>query len=520
MKSNRKMKESLVTFFVKYYIVFTIAVVLLGILFFYVYLLAEEGILKFTRPGVLPNQEKLLAEGTYERLDFKRILGKEGYFEILGQENHVVYASNGKKNSYTKEELVSISKYDMDEVVQVQDYRTKEDEIRILIEKFGLEDASKGEFLVLDEEYHILYSTMSYTKRQFTQREYEYLTQTGNGGYDTYQYPFQGPYGTENTLLLHIKRVSEKSYEKLTLLSKLVIPVFIVAYSILTGFFIFLLKRKIKKPLGLLEYAMQDFVDGKRDMPIDYSGPRELEGICDSFNEMAKHLKESEQKQKSMLADISHDLKTPITVIQGYSRAICDGIIGEDKKEKYLNTIYHKSNVLTELINTFYEYSKLEHPDFSITPERQDICEYCREYLAEKYEEIDIAGFQLKLTITAAPVMVMFDRMLLKRVLENIIANALKHNPSGTTLFFILTVEHSTVKITIGDNGAGIREKIADRIFEPFAVGDDSRNNRQGSGLGLAIAKKIMEAHHGSIRLEEMPQEGMATEFTILLPYS
>ena len=99
--------------------------------------------------------------------------------------------------------------------------------------------------------------------------------------------------------------------------------------------------------------------------------------------------------------------------------------------------------------------------------------------------------------------------------MKNIIANALRHNQEGTILRFKIAAEGNSIKITISDNGKGIPPEIADVIFEPFTVGDESRNSKQGTGLGLAIAKKIVKSHKGYISLSKKPEKGMSTEFII-----
>ena len=137
-----------------------------------------------------------------------------------------------------------------------------------------------------------------------------------------------------------------------------------------------------------------------------------------------------------MLADISHDLKTPITIIQGYAKAICDGVIKEENKQQYLQTIYHKSIVLNELINAFSEYSNLEHPDFRPVKTKVDICEYAREYLATKYNELVLGGFLIEVEIPEMIIWCQIDVQQMKRVFENLINNSVKHNKRGTMLFF------------------------------------------------------------------------------------
>ncbi|MBP5265696.1 MAG: HAMP domain-containing histidine kinase [Lachnospiraceae bacterium] len=227
-----------------------------------------------------------------------------------------------------------------------------------------------------------------------------------------------------------------------------------------------------------------------------------------------------EAARQKMLADISHDLKTPITVIQGYSKAIVDGMVSEENMDKYLNTIYQKSNRLADLINEFYQYSRLEHPEFQLTLEPGDLSEYVREYVAGKYEELEVAGYQLDVDIPERPIYMPFDHVELSRVFENIITNTIRHNPAPTTIYVSMEFlrEKHQVRIRLGDDGEGIPEEIREHIFEPFVVGDESRNSKHGTGLGLSVAKRVVVAHGGTIRLLPTTETSWSTMYEIILP--
>ncbi|MCR5641699.1 MAG: HAMP domain-containing histidine kinase [Lachnospiraceae bacterium] len=224
--------------------------------------------------------------------------------------------------------------------------------------------------------------------------------------------------------------------------------------------------------------------------------------------------------RQKMLTDISHDLKTPITVIQGYSKAIVDGVIPEENMDKYLNTIYQKSNHLADLINSFYEYSRLEHPDFELTMEPGDLSEYLREYVAGKYQELELAGYTLDVDIPERPIYLSFDHVELRRVFENIISNTTKHNPSGTMIYVSMEFvrDRHQVRIRLGDDGEGIAEHLRAHVFEPFVVGDESRNSKHGTGLGMSVARRVVEAHGGTIRLLEETETSWSTMYEIILP--
>lgn len=256
----------------------------------------------------------------------------------------------------------------------------------------------------------------------------------------------------------------------------------------------------------------------------DCGGTWEIRRIGESFDRFSERLAESEAERRrldegrqKLIADISHDLKTPITVISGYIGAICDGKVPPEQTERYLRAIQAKAETLTDLVNAFHEYSKVEHPEFLLYPERTDLAEFLREYLASKYDEIDLAGFSLSVSIPDHPVLCSVDPLQFRRVLDNLLSNALRHNRLGTVLYFDLDAGGSMALLRMGDNGAGIPPDRAARIFDPFVVGSDARTGG-GSGLGLAITRRIMEKHGGSITLAARPSPGRSTEFLLRLP--
>ena len=305
------------------------------------------------------------------------------------------------------------------------------------------------------------------------------------------------------------------------------IPLYLIAIVS----FLLWMNRKIKKPLVELNSAVDRLASGGNSRLGDMDGPWEIQAIGKNMDRMADMLAASEAERKKMdderqriLADISHDLKTPITVISGYAKAISDGKVPPEKVDSYLKLIDRKSEELNSLINSFHEYSKVEHPEFTISPDEKDICEFMRGYLAERYDEIKLSGFTLKAVIPETPIMCSLDSYQMKRALDNILYNSLKYNSLGTVIAVSVNERepadesrHGKVKITLADNGTGITGENAENIFEPFVMGDKSRSGG-GSGLGLAITKRIITAHGGTIRLIDPKPDGFSTEFEIILP--
>ena len=298
---------------------------------------------------------------------------------------------------------------------------------------------------------------------------------------------------------------------------------FIGLYMLLMVLFCIIIGNQLSKPLKLLRNALENF-DASSMQHIEYEGPKEFMDMVDSFNNLSDRLRDIENENKrladeknKMLADISHDLKTPITVISGYARALHDGLIKENEVKDYLKIIDQKSSNVADLINQFYEYSKLEHPEYNFELFKLNIAEFLREFLVDKIDELTVNGYELEVNFPDNEVgYIMGNEMQLRRVFENLIANTVAHTPKGTLLSFDMGCTSEKVLIRYEDNGGGISDEVADRIFDPFVVSDPSRN-KSGSGLGLSIAKKIVEYHGGTIVLERYAGKTQ-TSYLITLP--
>lgn len=507
-----------------HYIFFSLTVAfVLGSLYSIAYMKADE-IFKYPQVDDLITHKQAVLEGDYSQVTVEKFLGKGGYIEILNQNLKTVYQSDKSKpmGVYTQGEIDCIPTYMGNDYVLIDEYVTTSGKQKLLMTYESAYDEDSKGYVLLDEDLNVITSSKPQSKTKYTERELEYLTGTFSSEYDVWKHPYQDGH----TLLIFSPSIRDEDIDRYYTIIRGVNYIYIIFYILMVILFVYWLNRKVKKPLNLLNTAIGSFSNGQKEVIIDYQGPNEFVEICENFNEMSIQLSESEarrqeleQEKQKMLADISHDLKTPITVIQGYSKAICDGLVKEEQLEQYLTTIYHKATGLTQLINNFYEYSKLEHPEFKLNLEKWDVCEYMRAYLAEKYDEVELSGFMLDIDIPDEPLMCEIDPLQLRRVFENIMVNAMKHNPIGTTLYVTIKKQDKDIQIILADDGIGIPTHLVSTLFEPFIVGDDSRNNKQGSGLGLAISKRIIEAHNGSIQLATKPTVPYHTEFRIQMPY-
>ncbi|SFU55243.1 Signal transduction histidine kinase [Clostridium sp. DSM 8431] len=274
----------------------------------------------------------------------------------------------------------------------------------------------------------------------------------------------------------------------------------IIIYSIWTS-------KRIGKPLEKIDEALGKVIDGDYDKKVTLTGLKEFVVIGDTINYLIDKLKTSreenqrlEESKTHMLMDLSHDIKTPITTIKGFSAALYEGMVeDEEKKKRYYKTIYNKSEHVGELVDELFEFVKLQDTKNILKLESVDICELMRQIVVSYVDEIEEKKFELEVNIPDDILKMEIDYRLFKRAVSNLIENALKYNEEGTKLRVELKEFDDYIKIEIADTGKGIPESIKNNLFEPFVRGDKSRSSDGGSGLGLAIAKKIINNHGGTI---------------------
>lgn len=231
--------------------------------------------------------------------------------------------------------------------------------------------------------------------------------------------------------------------------------------------------------------------------------------------------KEAFDKQRNLLlSDIAHDIKTPLTTVSGYARALADDVVTEEsKKKEYLQAIVAKSMRMDELITLLFEYVKLDSSGFSLHKEKEDLGELLRENIALLYADFEEKGIKLQIEI---PEDEMFpftmDRVQMGRALSNILTNSVKYNEKGSSVLISLDSRPGgKYEIRIADDGDPIEEEFAGHIFEPFSRGDRTRNTSGGSGLGLSISHKIIQMHGGELRLDGQRKGGFTKAFVISL---
>ncbi|KQL21304.1 sensor histidine kinase [Cytobacillus solani] len=243
----------------------------------------------------------------------------------------------------------------------------------------------------------------------------------------------------------------------------------------------------------------------------------ELNQLLDvNLNALANY-KKSEQSIKKMISNISHDLKTPLTVVLGYIEMIqLDSEMNEEERSLILSKVHKKTIEVIDLIHKFFDLAKLEAEDKHISMTRVHMNEICRKNILDYYDVLTAKGFTVHIEIPDSPIYALGNLEVLDRILNNLISNAIQHGKDGRTIGLSLRNEEELVYVDIWDRGKGINELYKDRVFERMYTLEDSRNKfYQGSGLGLTITKRLVEKLGGSIQLSSIPYEKTVFSFTL-----
>jgi signal transduction histidine kinase len=284
--------------------------------------------------------------------------------------------------------------------------------------------------------------------------------------------------------------------------------------------------RSIIRPLNILRVGMNQIKDGDLDYSVESETGDEIGQLCDDFEEMRIRLKELinsrlqyEEDIKELISNISHDLKTPLTAIKGYSEGLMDGVADTpEKQEKYLKTIFTKANDMSTLVDELAFYAKIDCNTIPYSFKEINLREYFDDCIEEIGLDLEVKNIEILYANEVDPaVEVVADAEQLKRVINNIIGNAVKYLDKKKGYIQIRIHDCGFyVQVEIEDNGVGIPKVDIPYVFDRFYRADASRNSKKGgSGLGLAISKKIIEDHAGKIWAESEQGVGTTIIFTL-----
>ena len=406
----------------------------------------------------------------YSSVDTNYIRSIDGWLSILDEELQVIYTTNNEEvEAYTQQQLIKLT---------------------------------KGELLRNDEK---VYTSMKYfTDEKGEERlgivcipaKYVQVTATVSNM----------KYGIKNILIIYMGGIL----------------VIIAGYMLAVLGLSCYMKKELTNPIYMLIDAFNEISTGNYSVRLNFEAVTEFVEIRDSFNSMVKRLFDMEeekrvsyQQRQQLLTDIGHDLKTPTTIIQGYSSAILEGRVTEEHKEKCMRIINENATNMAELTELLLDYTRFDCADYKLTMMNYDLGEFLRQIIIEKILLFEENQINIVIDIPDRKVEAEIDFKIFKRAIINLLNNILQHNPAGINALVCLTNQK---KIIIADSGELISEEIKDKIFDPFVCGDKARNpEKHNSGLGLSITKKIVEMHNGRLYLEQ-EWKGYTKAFIIELP--
>ena len=283
--------------------------------------------------------------------------------------------------------------------------------------------------------------------------------------------------------------------------------------------------RHVTGPLQRLNRAVLEIRDGNLDYELAVSGQDEFTGLAAGFEQMRVRLKDSmraseraETERRAMMASVTHDLKTPITSIIGYSEGILDGVAGTpEKTREYAAVICKKARSLQVLADDLSLLSRLENAQLPLDKREVDLGDLTLELASEFFGIENEAGVGMQL---ADGLRVLVDREKIARVLINIFQNSVKYKkpeqPAPEALISLVR-QNGDALLTVSDNGIGITRGDLPYVFDQFYRADESRNPQSGSGLGLSIARQLIQLHGGKIWIINNPGGGISVNITLPL---
>lgn len=208
-----------------------------------------------------------------------------------------------------------------------------------------------------------------------------------------------------------------------------------------------------------------------------------------------RELAQIDQQRSQFMTDIAHDLRTPLMAISGMAHAISDGVVRDDaQRDEYLQSICDKTDKLSGLVSSVFEYTKLGSGAYALDRKPLDLPQLLLREAAVAYEDIEAAGMHFSVEVAEEPCPVFADEVQLGRVVANLLTNAVRHNQAGTEIALLLVREAGVAYAIVADTGAPIADD-PDALFQPFTRGDAARSSAGGSGLGLSICKRIADLH-------------------------
>jgi len=268
--------------------------------------------------------------------------------------------------------------------------------------------------------------------------------------------------------------------------------------------------RRFASPLGAVMDAADRVADGDYGVRVKEAGAPTMRALARSFNTMTERLQDADRLRRNVMADVAHELRTPLSVLQGRLEGLLDGVYPRDDRQ--LGELLEETQVLSRLIEDLRTLALSDAGALPLQKEPTDLVELVRDVVASMVPEADRKSVSLTANVPTKTAIVDIDPVRIREVLTNLLSNAIRYTGSGKSVTVSIADANGGVTVIVRDAGEGMSPDEVARMFDRFYKGTGSR----GSGLGLAIAKSIVAAHGGEIRASSEPGKGTTVEFTLL----
>jgi signal transduction histidine kinase len=331
----------------------------------------------------------------------------------------------------------------------------------------------------------------------------------------SFQVPIHGVHRAKGGAVMLIVRVTDvhPSIQSLAFFLLLALGTALLVWLLIGVYFTY----SLSQPLLQIMQATRQMAAGDYGVRVHGRGQGEIARLAASFNTMAERVQQANQVLKDFVANVSHDLRTPLTMITGYSQALLDGTAGPDESEGAAAVIHDEALKMQRLVEDLLQLTRLESGLMSLHRQPVTLRPFV-EQLVDRVQQVKgTAGVDIRNEVLETVPPVDIDPVQMERALRNLVDNALQHTPPGGTVTIRAEqVRRGWVEIAVSDTGQGIAPQDLPRVFERFYRSDRSRGRERGNaGLGLAIVREIVEAHGGSIAVESEPGKGASFRFTV-----
>jgi len=287
-----------------------------------------------------------------------------------------------------------------------------------------------------------------------------------------------------------------------------------VLAMIIGSFLALVIARTQSRPLKQINDAVTAFAGGDFERRVEIKGDSEMARLGASFNQMAEEISNLDESRKNFVANVSHELRSPMTCIQGYVQGMLDGTIGDGERATYLNTVLSETQRLTKLVGELLDLSRIESGKVPLNKTVFDVNELILSVLFKYEQKIEDKNIQMDISFKEQPCYVLADSARITQVITNLIDNAVKFSQNGRSMMVWTHTVDAQVFVTVKNEGHGIPADDLPFIFERFYKVDKAHTSGMGTGLGLSIVKKILEQHEQGITANS---SGSMTTFVFTL---